>query len=357
LVSQFSLGFNHTLILNQKEELYQTVPPSVTHRPITEISFQQITLRSSHLAKEPSFIKIGARGTFSAVLLDETRHFLVWSTVNLRTPVLVLGGDEQPLLVDDFQMSDTQGVLKVSMADAQDLLYTFNFDQKSLALFEDIEPGLQMVSCGSNSLLGLVKTQKKVLGRRRKSQSGSRSISEERVPTKQTTNHHKSRSQVNITAIKGILKQDSQHQEAPLTHRESRDRTPRRESTSKSLGKRSNNSDIKHLGSNFKTSPVKHLASTQHTNPDAHSLSQHTSKSKRLLKDALLKEITQRQCLERQLVSLQQDFETFRKDLAPVSDYNRLYEACLKECAKTQRYHRLYQESEARLACVQAETA
>jgi hypothetical protein len=32
------------------------------------------------------------------------------------------------------------------MADAQgqhvDLLYTFNFDQKSLALFEDIEPGL-----------------------------------------------------------------------------------------------------------------------------------------------------------------------------------------------------------------------
>ena len=121
MVSQFSLGFNHTLILNQKEELYQTVPPSVTHpqrRPISEISFQQITLRSSHLAKEPSFIKIGARGNFSAVLLNETHHFLVWSIANLRTPVLVLGGNEQPLLVDDFQMSDTQGVLKVSMADA-----------------------------------------------------------------------------------------------------------------------------------------------------------------------------------------------------------------------------------------------
>ena len=49
-------------------------------------------------------------------------------------------------------------------------------------------------------------------------------------------------------------------------------------------------------------------------------------------------------------MSLQGDFEAFRKDLTtPASDYNRLYEACLKECAKTQRYHRLYQESEARV--------
>ena len=59
------------------------------------------------MAKEPSFIKIGARGNFSAVLLNETHHFLVWSIANLRTPVLVLGENEQPLLVDDFQMSDT----------------------------------------------------------------------------------------------------------------------------------------------------------------------------------------------------------------------------------------------------------
>jgi hypothetical protein len=59
--------------------------------PDPAISFQQITLRSSHLAKEPSFIKIGARGNFSAVLLSETHHFLVWSIANLRNPVLVLG--------------------------------------------------------------------------------------------------------------------------------------------------------------------------------------------------------------------------------------------------------------------------
>ena len=93
--------------------------------------------------------------------------------------------------------------------------------------------------------------------RRRKSQSGSRSISEERIPTRQQSNHQKSRSQINITALKGILKQDSITREAHITQREPRERTPKRGNNSQSVGKRSNNSDIKHLGSNFKNSPEK----------------------------------------------------------------------------------------------------
>ncbi len=66
------------------------------------------------MAKEPSFIKIGARGNYSAVLIEGTKHFLVWSITNLRAPILVLGNDDQALLVDDFQMSENMGVLKVS---------------------------------------------------------------------------------------------------------------------------------------------------------------------------------------------------------------------------------------------------
>ncbi len=76
-------------------------------------------------------------------------------------PILVLGENDQALQVDDFQMSETQGVLKVSIPDpngqVMDLLYTFNFEYKTLKLFEDVEPGLQMVASGPNSLLGLVK--------------------------------------------------------------------------------------------------------------------------------------------------------------------------------------------------------
>lgn len=61
-------------------------------------------------------------------------------------PILVLGENDQALQVDDFQMSETQGVLKVSIPDpngqVMDLLYTFNFEYKTLKLFEDVEPGL-----------------------------------------------------------------------------------------------------------------------------------------------------------------------------------------------------------------------
>ena len=97
---------------------------------------------------------------YSSVLLERQRHFLVWSTVNLSAPILVLKSDSVALEVEDFQMTEHMSVLKVadSLTTNADSLYTFNFETKTLRPFqEQTSAGLSMIACGPNTLIGLIK--------------------------------------------------------------------------------------------------------------------------------------------------------------------------------------------------------
>ena len=104
------------------------------------LTFQQITLRSSTENQVANrFTKIAAKGMYSSVLLERQRHFLVWSTVNLSAPILVLKSDSVALEVEDFQMTEHMSVLKVadSLTTSADSLYTFNFETKTLRAFQE----------------------------------------------------------------------------------------------------------------------------------------------------------------------------------------------------------------------------
>jgi len=99
MISQFSLGSHHTLLLTASHDLFQTVLS--TGEDQDPQTFQQITLRSS--AEKPSawrnhetavrFLKITAKGMYSSVLIEGSRHYLVWSTHNIQAPILVMEGD------------------------------------------------------------------------------------------------------------------------------------------------------------------------------------------------------------------------------------------------------------------------
>lgn len=63
------------------------------------------------------------------------------------------------------------------------------------------------------------------------------------------------------------------------------------------------------------------------------------------------------------MIQLQRDFESFKQEMTSMQpnknseEYNKLYEACLLECGKSQKFHRLYQQSEVRVASLAAEKA
>ena len=53
------------------------------------------------------------------------------------------------------------------------------------------------------------------------------------------------------------------------------------------------------------------------------------------------------------MLQLQKDFETFKHDLKETTsrqEYQKLYEACVQECAKSQKYYRLFTQSEVQVA-------
>jgi hypothetical protein len=83
------------------------------------------------------FTKVSAKGMYSCVLLERQRHFLVWSTVNLSAPILVLKSDNIALEVEDFQMTEHIAVLKVADSLRTDSLCTFNFETKTLRPFQE----------------------------------------------------------------------------------------------------------------------------------------------------------------------------------------------------------------------------
>ena len=58
------------------------------------------------------------------------------------------------------------------------------------------------------------------------------------------------------------------------------------------------------------------------------------------------------------MLQLQKDFETFKQELKDTTsrqEYQKLYETCVQECAKSQKYYRLYTQSEVQIATVNGE--
>ena len=55
-------------------------------------------------------------------------------------------------------MTEHMAVLKVGDAKKNaDNIFTFNFETKVLRPFQELTPGLSMIACGPNTLIGLIK--------------------------------------------------------------------------------------------------------------------------------------------------------------------------------------------------------
>ncbi|TNV84442.1 hypothetical protein FGO68_gene3384 [Halteria grandinella] len=341
LVSQFSLGANQTLLLTQVGSLYQTS----SHLSPKNTTFSLLTL------PDPSPIsKIGSKGSLSSALFDSKDLYVftlppsglkLWSKITS---------------VEDFQLSQSQLIVKIhTPTEGEALMQLKIASDNKLEPFLENSRDLKMVACGPNYVVGLIKPE---VQKKKAQKAGSRTVREQprqeipqfqhtpvAQPRRNQSLHQKSLSQASIPS-KSI--KELQKQEKSASRSRSRENSYIQQQ----------NSDILHVKSH--SPPHQHISEKPTLQKQAQfdqDSVKTTSEHKALLKDALLKEIAHRKLLEKQLQILQEDFETFKRDLQPVNqqenslvvEYEKLYNACLEECEKAQQYYSLYQSEEQRV--------